>query len=154
MYLYLIQHAEAAAKEVDPQRGLTASGRAAAKRAAAFFKQQQPEIHVIWHSGKKRAEQTASILAEALDLRQRVMVHTGLAPNDDVRSVREKLEKTDQNNICIVGHLPHLSRLAAALLSAGSGTDPVRFRPGGIVCLLREEDRWQVAWAVIPEILS
>jgi len=153
MYLYLIQHAEAAGKEEDPRRGLNAAGRAAAKKAAAFFKRQHPEIHVIWHSGKARAEQTAGILAEALGMGQRVMVHTGLAPNDDIRAVKETLEKSGQNNIAIVGHLPYLGRLAAALLAGGGESGPVRFRPGGIVCLAREESRWEVAWAVIPEIL-
>ncbi len=154
MYLYLMQHAEAAGKEQDPERGLTAAGRAAAKKAAAFFKRQRPEIRVIWHSGKKRAEQTALLLAETLGLRQRVMMHTGLAPNDDIRVVKEKLEKTDQNNIVIVGHLPHLSRLADALLGGGRAADLVCFRPGGIVCLVRAEGRWQIAWAIVPEILA
>jgi phosphohistidine phosphatase len=154
MYLYLMQHAEAAPKEQDPERGLTAAGRAAAKKTAAFFKRQQPEIHVIWHSGKARAEQTAAILAEALGLGQRVMMHTGLAPNDDIRAVREKLEKSGQNNIVIVGHLPFLSRLAAALLAGKSGADLINFRPGGIVCLAREEGRWRILWAVVPELLA
>ena len=29
----------------------------------------------------------------------------------------------------------------------------VRFRNGGIVCLLREQDTWSVGWSVIPDIL-
>jgi broad specificity phosphatase PhoE len=66
MELYLIQHGEAKSKQEDPERPLTAKGAENIKKTASFFKQLPKRLDLIWHSGKKRAEQTAEILDETL----------------------------------------------------------------------------------------
>jgi phosphohistidine phosphatase len=52
----------------------------------------------------------------------------------------------------LVGHLPHLSRLASALLLGDPGREIVRFRMGAIVCLVRAEGRWLLQWVLTPEL--
>jgi phosphohistidine phosphatase len=54
--------------------------------------------------------------------------------------------------VMLVGHLPFLARLAGLLLSGDADNPIVRFRTGGIVCLTRDEDRWQVAWILTPDM--
>ncbi len=154
MYLYLIQHAEAKSKEKDPGRGLTESGKKTMERISDFFSRLKPEIYVIWHSGKKRAEQTAEILAASLGLKNRLITHTNLGPGDDISPVKKKIEKTKKNNIAIVGHLPYLNRLASILLSGDETMDMIRFRNAGIVCLVRDDTGWKLSWMLTPDLLA
>ena len=154
MYLYLIRHAVAESKEVDPEKSLSEEGVNAIRRVSKFFSSLNPDIYVIWHSGKRRAKQTAEILAEALNIEKRVLEHQSLAPNDDIKLIREKLANTEEHNIAIVGHLPYLSRLASYLLTGDQNKEVIRFRNAGIVCLLREESVWQLNWMITPEIIS
>ncbi len=51
----------------------------------------------------------------------------------------------------LVGHLPHLARLAALLLSERDAPPVVDMRMGGVVCLERTESLWQVLWFLTPE---
>ncbi len=152
MYLYLIQHGEAKTKEDDPERDLTDRGISAAEAAADFFNRMKPEIHVVWHSGKKRARHTAEIFADRLDIRNRLLEHTGLTPNDDVSQIKTKLENL-LNSVVIVGHLPHLARLASLLLTGNEGTAVISFQNSGILCLEREGSNWHVCWMVTPDTL-
>lgn len=153
MFLYLIQHGEAKSKEEDPERPLTDRGAANAKKSALFFKSLQKEIDAIWHSGKKRAEQTAEIMAEALGADDRIETCGGMAPNDDISTMKEKIETSGVDCILLVGHLPHLSRLASDLLTGNQEREVIHFRNAGIVCLFREERDWVLAWMVTPDIL-
>ena len=66
MDLYLVQHAEAKPKEEDPERSLTDVGSENAERMAAWAARAGVRVEQIRHSGKKRAEETAEILAAAL----------------------------------------------------------------------------------------
>ena len=55
----------------------------------------------------------------------------------------------------LVGHLPHLERLASYLLCQDPGKKVVDFSMAGIVCLTRDESgTWSVSWMVIPEIVT
>jgi phosphohistidine phosphatase len=155
MVLYLIQHGEAKSSEEDPDRPLTDAGASDTKKIAAFFKKLKKEINVIWHSDKKRAEQTAEILADVLDAKDRLESwEDGMAPKDDIATVKKKIEKSDQDSIALVGHLPHLSRLASDLLTGNQYREVVHFKNAGIVCLSDENESWQVEWIVTPEIVT
>lgn len=154
MVLYLIQHGEAKSKEEDPEQPLNDTGTANAKKIAAFFKQLKKETNVIWHSDKKRAEQTAEILADVLDAKDRLETwEDGMAPKDDIATVKKKIEKSDHDSIALVGHLPHLSRLASDLLTGNQYREVVRFKNAGIVCLSDENESWQLEWMVIPSLI-
>ena len=152
MRLYLVQHGKAKSKEEDPERDLSKEGLEEAKRISAAFAEMKPDIHVIWHSGKRRAQHTAEIIAGALDIQNRIMEHTGLAPRDEVSDIRSTLEKTHKN-LAIVGHLPHLSHLSSLLLAGNTQRDLIRFRNAGIVCLEKDEGRWRLVWMLTPDIL-
>ena len=155
MYLYLIQHGEAKSEAEDPKRGLTERGAANAKKAGAFLKQLQRKITSICHSGKKRAEQTAQILADEMGHNIPVEICSGLAPNDDISIIKREIETMGQDSIIIVGHLPHLSRLASDLLTNDQDREIIHFRNAGIVCLAGENENqnWKLEWMVIPEIM-
>ncbi|PKO20605.1 MAG: phosphohistidine phosphatase SixA [Chloroflexi bacterium HGW-Chloroflexi-1] len=151
MKLYLVQHADALPESVDPARPLSEQGRADAGRMAALAARLGLEVAQIRHSGKTRAEQTAAIFGQALKPAGGVVAVAGLGPKDDVRPVAKALEREAQP-VMLVSHLPFLERLAGLLLAGDPDRPAVQFCKAGIVCLVREADRWRVAWAITPEL--
>lgn len=155
MFLYLVQHGEARSKEEDPERSLTDHGRQALDNIRTFLDRHQAiPVAGIFHSGKLRAGQTAEILAAAIKADDGVQESDGLAPMDDPAVWGTRLRDMHQD-VMLVGHLPHLSRLAGYLLCGDSSHEPIHFHNGGIVCLFRDADsRWTVDWVLIPGILQ
>jgi len=153
MKLYLVQHAKAASKEADPQRPLTEEGRRDIQKVAAFIKPLNLSVDYLWHSGKKRAVQTAESLAEVVKINEAQTIHDGLGPNDDVTAIKDELVSGRQD-IMIVGHLPFLPKLASLLLTNSESSDTVAFKNAGIVCLdYSDDNQWQLQWMIIPELL-
>ncbi len=154
MRLYLVQHGEAVPKAEDPERPLTPRGRDDVARMAAFVRRAGVEVYHIRHSGKRRAKETALILAEQLQPAGGVAFLPGLAPKDDVKPVAEMASR-EARPLLLVGHRPFLDRLVGLLVSGDPNQTVVRFQPGGIVCLERDPQSpgWVVCWAVTPELI-
>jgi phosphohistidine phosphatase len=150
MKLCIVQHAEAKPAEVDPSRGLTPKGVADTRKVAAHLRRIDLEVKHIYHSDKARAYETAAILAEHLKPVKGITKAEGLGPQDDVEIWIERLKLLDED-VMIVGHLPHLRRLAALLLCGDPEKAVLHFRMGGVVCLMRTEDAWSLEWAITPE---
>jgi phosphohistidine phosphatase len=153
MNLYLVQHGEAKTEEEDPERALNQRGAEAVERIAAWAAKVGIQVDQIRHSGKRRAQQTAEILADRIAPNQGVVPVSGLKPKDDVNAWAENLAK-ESESVMLVGHLPFLSRLTSLLLVGDLTKEIVRFRNGGIVCLIREEDRWLLGWAMTPDLVE
>jgi len=154
MKLYLVQHAKAASKEEDPERPLTDQGQHDIQKVASFIKPLNLCVDYLWHSGKKRAEQTAEVLAGAIKINKEHTARDGLGPNDDVIAFKDEL-LLSQKDVMIVGHMPFLSKLTSLLLTGSQSANTVAFKQAGIVCLNdSEENKWQIEWVIIPEILE
>lgn len=156
MELYLVQHGEAMSEAENPERPLTVRGRETVQRVSAVAARLRLRPAEVRHSGKRRAAETAEILAAALGASDRVVAMSGMAPNDDVRPVAAALDTAPQPLI-LVGHLPFLSRLASLLLVGDPERTLVRFRMGAMVCLTREAvptGGWLVAWMLTPELAT
>ena len=153
MNLYLVQHAEPVKKEQDPERPLSSSGVDDIKKIADYVsKNCNITADKILHSGKLRALQTAEILATTLNIASPVETD-GLAPLDSPAIWAERLSERT-NDIMLVGHLPHMSRLASTLLSGILEANIIRFQMGGIVALTRDENLfWSLSWMIVPAIL-
>lgn len=148
MNAYLIQHGIATSKDEDPERPLTDAGRREVERVMDRVAPAMDAARVL-HSGKLRARQTAEIVAERLGVEADEW--DNLSPNADPAIWRERLAGS-QDDVVLVGHLPHLELLAAGLL-CGRRSPVIRFRNGGVVCLERDADGgWAVQWVVTPEV--
>ena len=145
MRIYLVQHGEAKKKEEDPARPLTENGRAEVERVGRFLARIGITVDRILHSGKLRAAQTAELIAKY------VKPVEGLDPLADPRIWAEKLDESE-HDLMLVGHLPHLKRLASLLLTGRDDLEIVRFRYGGVVCLEKDE-KWSILWVIRPDIL-
>jgi phosphohistidine phosphatase len=151
MRLYLVQHGEAKSEAEDPERSLTIRGEEETRRISSAAKRLGIRPSRIYHSGKKRAEQTAGIIAGAFDLS--VQPGQGLNPNDDVRPWAERLSR-EVEDLMIVGHLPFLEKLASSLVCGDEGAKAVMFRYSAIVCLEKKESgRWVVDRVIKPEMV-
>ena len=153
MQLYLVQHGVAKSEAKDPQRGLSPEGRREVEELANFLEALKLPVDRIEHSGKLRARQTADILAKRIHPPEGTREISGIAPNDDVKTLLSRLEQ-ESTNLMIVGHLPHLSRLVETLLMGADGNrDVVQFQNGGMVRLDRREGIWVIGWMIVPELL-
>jgi phosphohistidine phosphatase len=153
MRLYLVQHGEAVPEDVDPARPLSERGHADVRRMAAFLGRAGVRPARIWHSGKRRAEQTAEILAQALAPARPPEARTGLNPKDPIEGIARELGGWDQD-MMLVGHLPFMARLASRLVVGREGASVVGFQPGSALCLERaDQQRWTIAWMLRPELL-
>ncbi len=159
MKLYLVQHAESKPKEEDPARPLSDAGVETARRMAEFLmKSRAVTLAEIRHSTKLRARQTAELLAQGLGLDVAVREIPNLEPLDEVAELAHELE-SEPNDLMLVGHLPHLNRLASRLVCGDEAAEAFAFQQGGVLCLSRKEEppegasRWAVEWMVVPALV-
>jgi len=142
---YLVRHGEAAPGPVDAERPLTARGRRSVEAVARRLVERGVAVREIRHSGLVRARETAELLGAALHPPAGVRAVGGLGPDADPEEIRAVLESTSES-LLFVGHLPHLARLAAALVRGDE--DTVAFQPGTAVCLARGPGAWTAEWVL------
>lgn len=153
MFVYLVQHAAAKKEEDDPKRDLTDEGRMEVENVSHHLKRLGVQVQQIFHSGKTRARSTAEILAWHLKPPAGVSEAPGLAPLDDPEVWADRLATLDEN-VMLVGHLPHLGRLAALLMTGDKEKQVLNFQMAGAVRLKRlAPDQWAIDWMVLPQIL-
>lgn len=145
---YLVRHGTAAAGPDDRLRPLTPAGRSEVAAVARALRARDVAVTEIRHSGLARARETAEILAATLTPPGGVQATTGLAPEDDPEIARAELLLA-RAPLMLVGHLPHLGRLAAGLLGPGRGDGP-SFAPATALGLRRAPDGWQVEVVLRP----
>jgi phosphohistidine phosphatase len=153
MDLYLVRHGEAKPETEDPECPLTDRGAEVVRRMAAWAAQVGVGVSQIRHSGKKRAEQTATLFAERLNPANGVIAAEGLKPLDDVRPVAGAL-RAEHEPLMLVGHLPFLSRLVSLLIVGNLESGVIGFNPTAIVCLSQEKGKWAPNWVTSPELLD
>lgn len=146
MRCYLVRHGTAATGPDDGARPLTPGGRAEVEATARALASRRIEVAEIRHSGLIRARETAEILGRVLAPRQGIHAATGLMPEDDpdVAAAELALASTP---LMLVGHLPHLARLALALVG-GAQAERIRFTPATAVAVTRSSEGWEVAFVV------
>ncbi|MHA1775864.1 MAG: phosphohistidine phosphatase SixA [Promethearchaeia archaeon] len=149
MKIYLVQHGIAYTKAQHPDRPLTKDGISILHKVGGYCQKHFDfSLFAIFHSSKLRAQQTAEIYANYFTPKEGVKPVKGLDPLDDP-SIWAKNLTQHQENIMLVGHLPHLEKLAGQLLNDSNET--VSFHNGGIVCLEKYPDnRWVVDFEIHP----
>ena len=155
--LYLLRHAHAGDPEAwtgkDDVRPLSPKGERQAERLGTFLARVRFRPDVILTSPKRRAAQTAEIVAGHLSLP--VAVDDRLAGSLDASTVEAiALDAGDPVRLVLVGHDPDFTELVAAL----SGAQNVQMRKGALARL--DADRPLEAggaalrWLVPPDLLE
>ena len=152
MLAYLVQHGKAKSKQEDSDRPLTDEGRKEVESVMLLMLRFGAiTASRVVHSGKRRAAETAELIAGKLEAE--VAAEDGLAPDDDPAVWAARLKEADRD-LVVVGHLPHLERLASLLLCGRPEGGVVRFANGGVVCLAGQDGRWSLQWAVTPSLVQ
>ena len=153
MKLYLVQHGDALAKEIDPDRPLSEMGQLAVERVASLLAE-RIEVSRVIHSGMTRARQTAEVFARLISNEPAVEEFNGINPNDPVEAFAQLIDDWN-DNLLVVGHLPFMSKLVSFLLTGTAEEPVVSYTPGSIASLQStEEDGWKLEWMVKPELFS
>jgi len=157
--IYLIQHAKAKPREVDPEQPLTGEGAESFRKVAEHVARLNIDLGKIYHSGKLRAAQTAEILAERTGKTGDLQARPGMEPTDDVKPTAEWLHEQQAKGVAavtIVGHLPFLDKLTSLLTSGNEDAGVVSFHNGGVVKLKSKSLRrgFSVEGIITPEILT
>jgi phosphohistidine phosphatase len=153
-----MRHGEAKPEEEDPARPLTEVGRATVERIAARAARGDMRVDYLYHSGIRRARQTAEILARHLHAEDRLAPREGLRPLDPVEPVARWLLAEaalgQDRAVGLIGHMPFLDHLASRLVASDEAADVVVFVTGGLVKLVRKPRRegFAVAWVLPPEL--
>jgi len=150
MTLYLVQHGQSLAKELDPNRGLSVEGRNEIVQVANLASNSGITVSTIFHSGKLRASQTAELFSEQLKTGSIEKIE-GLSPLDSVMSFTNHFQFADKS--MIIGHLPFLDRLTSYLITGDQGLSVIKFQNAGIICLDQDNtNHWFIKWTMMPVI--
>jgi phosphohistidine phosphatase len=145
MEFFLVRHGEAVSQAVNGQRPLTPGGRRDVECIGRAAAARGVRPSKIFHSGLLRAQQTAELLSKNIGPIEEIRELGGLRPDDDPFLAKAELESST-DPLMLVGHLPHMSRLAACLVSGDAERAIVDFAPATMVCLAYEDRRWKILW--------
>jgi phosphohistidine phosphatase len=157
MEIYLMQHGEAYAEDQDPERSLTRSGEDQIRSSGKALKKLGVQVDLIVSSPKKRARQTAEILAGELGYSKEGITVTEvlepLAPAEDAIVYLGCFG--DKGKMLLAGHLPSLAKIASSLVSEGTDVS-IHFEMGG-VCHIDVEalptHKGDLRWILTPSQL-
>lgn len=153
MKLYLMRHGEALSPQLDPERGLTDNGKLNIETVAKYLKQNSLTFKHIYHSEKKRARQTAVIMANIISPDVTPALHQHITPNDDPHLILAKINNWNEDTL-ITSHLPFIPDLITLLTGKDAFLTAITFETGTIVCLKRNNNSsWTIEWSVCPSEL-
>ena len=133
MNIYLMQHGKSKSKEDDPERGLTSEGEGEIRIAGTAIEKMGVKFDLILTSTKKRAQQTAKIIAEkTLYKKEEIEVTETLDPLAESEKAIAFIKSFEgKNSILLAGHLPSLGEIASDLL-AGKSRIAIHFENGAL----------------------
>jgi phosphohistidine phosphatase len=143
--IYLVHHAEALPPSLDAMRPLSDRGRAQAQLLAFNAARLGVKPECIWHSGKRRARQTAECFWRECNPFATLSAERGLLPDDPPGWMRDRFFG-ETRELMAVGHMPHLDRLLRLMLGAHVGSTAVAFPLNGMVALEGDGERWIERW--------
>jgi phosphohistidine phosphatase len=153
MQFYLVRHGEAVSQAINGQRPLTPGGRHDVEGLGRAAAARGVRPSKIFHSGLLRAQQTAELLSKSLGGLEEIRELGGLRPDDDPFFASAELESSTVP-LMLVGHLPHLSRLASCLVAGDPERVVVEFAPATMVCLSYDDDRWKIVWKLTTPLAT
>jgi len=150
MKLYLMRHGEALSPQIDPERGLTDNGKRKIADVAGYLKQKSVSFKHIFHSKKKRARETAQIMADIVSPGIALQQHAHITPNDDPALIFAELNLWEEDTL-IASHLPFVPNLITELTGQDAYLTAITFETGTIVCLEKsDDDKWNISWSTCP----
>lgn len=70
---------------------------------------------------------------------------------DDPGKAQAEIESA-QEPVMLVGHLPHLSRLASAVVFGDPEQELLQLKTAAIACIVRVDEGFRLQWVLTPEL--
>ncbi len=128
MLIYLLRHGDASQEyQNDRQRPLSEEGKTSVKKVAEYVLRNKINPTRLITSPMLRAWQTANIVAEALNLNDKIEESDSMMPDSNPDDILRILTRLDNNErVLLVGHQPLLGILISNLISKGFANIEVR----------------------------
>lgn len=150
MLIYLLRHGIAedpGPGTSDAERALTEDGWKRLRRAAPAWRRLIETPEVVFVSPLRRAQETASVFAEATGFAGELRVESALLPDAPPTLAASLLEAealSGCKSVGVIGHEPHLGYLLG-LLVTGHPRQPIPFKKGMVVGVESESSASLVA---------
>lgn len=146
-----MRHGEAATKQGESEPALTLNGERQADETARALVKHGASVDIVFHSGKRRARETAHLVASKLAPPNGTEARNGLGPNDDIFALAREIEELEAPAL-FVAHLPLLDHVAGLLVEGNAGAELGGFSTGEVVCLEQSDPgEWRIAWKHRPK---
>jgi len=138
MNLYILRHASAGLRRTNPlldvKRPLDKEGKKHSLQLAYVLNALNIQFDLIISSPLKRSLQTAAMIGTETGYEAPIQQSEALAPSATVRDFQKLLrEKSNRENVLVVGHNPNLTTfLGSLLVPASSPEAKIRLRKGSI----------------------
>lgn len=149
MKIYIMRHGEAATTNQSQEQVLTAKGQAGIEYLATRLKNDDLHLAQVFHSGKKRAEQTAGIILKAVCPEISASVIDNIKPGDNPEAILPVINDWDEDTL-IVSHLPFIPNLITLLSGTDSHLSSINYVPGTLICLKKNTSIWNIQWVLAP----
>lgn len=146
----VMRHAEPVSSMEDSTRPLSVEGRRQADRMASWIAAAGVTPAEVRTSNRLRAKQTADVLARRLGLPPgRLREWNALAPDADPAVAAAELD-ADPQRVVLVGHLPHVERLASTLVAGNPTALRLEMGYASAVVMTRSGERWAIRAVLGP----
>lgn len=154
MKLYLMRHGEALSKKIDPECGLSETGQLQIEKVATHLVNKNCSFKRILHSNKKRAKQTAEIMARIISPEVKLTLNEKITPNDEPHHIISEINGWNEDTL-ITSHLPFVPNLISLLTQQDVYLTSISFETATVVCLERKNDlNWAISWSTTPSEIS
>ncbi|MDR3746183.1 MAG: histidine phosphatase family protein [Acidobacteriaceae bacterium] len=165
MNLYILRHASAGVKRVNPildhKRPLDKEGKRHCLQLAHVLNSMKVQFDMIVSSPLKRSMQTASLVGTEMGYEAKIISSAALAPDATLAQFHKLLrDYAGQENLLIVGHNPNLAAFMGSLLvpaaTSASGLEDfagaanIRLRKGSLARLNLTRGPAALQWLLDP----
>jgi len=156
MNLYILRHASAGTKRINPlldlKRPLDKEGKRHCLQLAHVLNAIKLQFDLVVSSPLKRAMQTASLVGTETGYEAPILSSAALSPQATLTQFQGLLRELDsRENVLIVGHNPNLTLfLGSLLVPAGQGPACVRLRKGSLARLNLTRGPATLQWMLDP----
>jgi phosphohistidine phosphatase len=166
MNLYILRHASAGVKRVNPildhKRPLDKEGKRHCLQLAHVLNSMKVQFDMIISSPLKRSMQTASLVGTEMGYEAKIISSAALAPDATLAQFHKLLrDYAGQENLLVVGHNPNLAAFMGALLVPAAacpasglnecaGAACVRLRKGSLARLNLTRGPAALQWLLDP----
>lgn len=148
-----MRHGEALSSDKDPQRGLTDEGKLKIELLAKHLQKQKLAFKHVYHSDRKRAQQTAEIMTRIISPNIEPALLQNITPNDDPDLILEKINSWTEDTL-VTSHLPFVPDLIILMTEQDVYSSSISFKTGTVVCLEKGNNSiWSISWATSPDQL-